>query len=57
MAAGVKYLEVTPNIYELISDVDVVLSTDGDKVSLEILGDKDDVILSIKCKVIYSHSI
>lgn len=42
MAAGVKYLEVTPNIYELISDVDVVLSTDGDKVSLEILGDKDE---------------
>lgn len=42
MAAGVDKLEVTPDIYEMISDVDVVLSTDGVKVSLEILGDKDE---------------
>ena len=40
MASGVRSLEVTPDIYEMISDVDVVLSTDGVKVSLEILGDK-----------------
>lgn len=37
MAAGCTRLEVTPSIYEMISDVDVVLSTDGVKVSLEIL--------------------
>ena len=40
MASGCTKLEVTPDIYEMISDVDVVLSTDGVKVSLEILGDK-----------------
>ena len=41
MASGVTHLEVTPDIFERISDVDVVLSTDGVKVSLEILGGKD----------------
>ena len=38
MASGCTKLEVSPDIYEMISDVDVVLSTDGVKVSLEILG-------------------
>ena len=42
MASGVTHLDVSPDIYEMISDVDVVLSTDGVKVSLEILGDKDE---------------
>lgn len=41
MASGVKHLDVSPDIYGMISDVDVVLSTDGVKVSLEILGDKE----------------
>ena len=40
MAGKLTRLEVNPDIYEMISDVDVVLSTDGVKVSLEILGDK-----------------
>ena len=42
MAGKLTKLEVNPDIYEMISDVDVVLSTDGVKVSLEILGDKDE---------------
>lgn len=41
MASGCTKLEVSPSIYEMISDVNVVLSTDGVKVSLEILGDKE----------------
>lgn len=41
MASGVKHLEVSPDIYGMVSDVDVALSTDGVKVSLEILGDKE----------------
>lgn len=40
MAGKLTKLEVNPSIYEMISDVDVVLSTDGVKVSLEILGEK-----------------
>ena len=40
MAGKLTKLEVDPSIYEMISDVDVVLSTDGVKVSLEILGEK-----------------
>lgn len=42
MASGCTRLDVSPDIYEMISDVDVVLSTDGVKVSLEILGGKDE---------------
>ena len=42
MAGKLTRLEVNPDIYEMISDVDVVLSTDGVKVSLEIL-EKEDV--------------
>ena len=42
MAGKLTRLEVNPDIYEMISDVDVVLSTDGVKVSLEILGDEDE---------------
>ena len=42
MAGKLTKLEVNPDIYEMISDVDVVLSTDGVKVSLEILGDEDE---------------
>jgi hypothetical protein len=42
MASGVKHLDVSPDIYRMASDVDVVLSTDGVKVSLEILGDSDE---------------
>lgn len=42
MASGVRALEVTPSIYEMISDVGVVLSTDGVKVSLEILEKEDE---------------
>lgn len=41
MAGKLTMLEVDPSIYEMISDVDVVLSTDGVKVSLEILGGKE----------------
>lgn len=41
MAGKLTRLDVSPDIYEMISDVDVVLSTDGVKVSLEILGDKE----------------
>lgn len=42
MASGVTHLDVSPDIYGMVSDVDVVLSTDGVKVSLEILGDRDE---------------
>lgn len=42
MASGVTHLDVSPDIYRMASDVDVVLSTDGVKVSLEILGDSDE---------------
>ena len=42
MAGKLTRLEVNPDIYEMTSDVDVVLSTDGVKVSLEILGDEDE---------------
>lgn len=42
MASGVKHLDVSPDIYRMVSDVDVVLSTDGVKVSLEILGDSNE---------------
>lgn len=42
MAAGVDKLDVDPSIYEMISDVEVRLSTDGVKVSLEILEGKDE---------------
>jgi hypothetical protein len=42
MAGKLTKLEVDPSIYEMISDVDVVLSTDGVKVSLEIVGEKDE---------------
>lgn len=42
MAGKLTMLEVDPSIYEMISDVDVVLSTDGVKVSLEILEGEDE---------------
>ena len=41
MAGKLTVLEVSPSIYEMISDVDVVLSTDGVKISLEILEGKE----------------
>ena len=37
MATGVDKLEFTPVLYDRVGDVEIKLSTDGDKVFIEIL--------------------
>jgi hypothetical protein len=37
MATGVEVLEFTPELYERVGDVEIKLSTDGDKVFIEII--------------------